>query len=579
MSSRTRFASLFIAIFALAFLVACGSSSNSATAPPTGGFTNANFSGTYVFSFSGTDYTDINNLGDSGYYFAAAGTLTATPGSGTTGGSLSGTIDVVDPQLAAAIGGSTSSVQTGLAATGSYTIGVDGRGAGTLSFSFASNTYQFGLDFVMTSTDHGLITRFDDNGTGSGTIDMQTSGVAQSALAGSYSFALSGVQPIADELSTATPLGTVGTFTLGSTGAITSGLQDFNDGGSSTNLQALSLTGSVNIAATPGTATLATGVSGFPSLTFDVWVISPSQVTLIETDGVEFLEGNAYVSTGQSFPSGSLVYTMDGLDTDGGPLASGGLLTSDGSSTISSGLEDNNDEGNVVEAPSVNGSLSTSNGRTLVTLNGIYNGDIVNSTIETGNYTFAAYPYSYGTGGVGVVLLEIDNGGTTSGTAYLQSSTSVAASQGYGLNLTGSFSTGDDSFAEADMIAEFTTTSTNLTGLYDINYAGATASDLYFGSSSNPGTYSSPSGGRGTASIPLQTNNTATLSALGITYYTVDNATVAFIESDTSGQVTAGSFEEQNASSASTAAAALPHFSMVHPAKGALKAHQNQQKK
>jgi hypothetical protein len=569
MSSRIRFVSLFLAIFALAFLVACGSSSNKATAPPTGGFSDSNFNGTYVFSFSGTDYS-AESAGDGPSFFATAGTLTANGSGG-----LTGTIDLEDLDLQAALGVS-SPVYTVLAVTGSYSITADGRGTGSINFTIPSSSQvTFGLDFVLTSNSHGLITRFDDNGTGSGTIDLQTSGVAQSALAGSYTFALSGADAVAN------PLGTVGSFTLNSSGAITSGLQDFNDDENSTNLQALALTGTVNIGAAPGTATLTTGVSGFPSLAFDVWVIDSTHLKLIETDGVAALAGDAYVSTGQSFPSGSLVYTMAGWDSEKTLLASGGLLTSDGSTTISGGLEDNNDDGNVVQAPSINGTLNVgSNGRTVVTLNGIYNGDIVNSTIVAGNYTFAAYPYSYGTGGVGVVLLEIDNGGITAGSAYAQSSTSIAASQGYGLNLTTGYPATLTGAGETDMIAEFTTTSTNMTGLYDINNAGALAPDLTFGTSSNPGTYTAPSGGRGTASIPLQTNSTATLTPLGITYYTVDSSDVVFIESDTSGQVSTGIFQLQNASGTSSQAAALPHFAMVHPSsKAGLKARQNRQKK
>lgn len=87
-----------IALVALGSLLAWASSSNKVTPPPTGDFTNANLSGTYVFSFSGTDYT--STASESGAsFFAIAGALSATPSSGSsTNGTLSGTIDIVDPE-------------------------------------------------------------------------------------------------------------------------------------------------------------------------------------------------------------------------------------------------------------------------------------------------------------------------------------------------------------------------------------------------------------------------------------------------------------------------------------------------
>jgi hypothetical protein len=595
MSSRTRFASLSIAIFALAFLVACGSSSNSATAPPTGGFTNADFSGTYVFSVAGYDYTSTN-LADSALNFAAVGSLTATPGSGSTNGSLSGTIDLNDPELGYALGAN-SNVMTVLAASGSYTISVDGRGTGTLSVSIPTSSgtesYPIVLDFVMTSSSHGLVTRFDANGTGSGTIDAQTSSVPQSALVGSYSFALSGVDSFSSN--GGNPLGSVGTFTLDGSGNAT-GVVDFNDNGnSSSSLTNLTLqSGSTVLAGSPGTSTLLNN-GAYNGLTFDVWVIDSTHLKLIETDTTgPVLEGDAYVSTGQSFPANNLVFTMSGYDDGGFPLAIGGLISTASNPNSNAGEEDVNDAGSVAQAPAITSSYSTSGGRTLFTLGNIYNGGWPNlSTSAVGTYTFAAYPFSYGTSGVGAVLLEVDGaGGMTAGTAYLQSTTSLAAStssQGYGLNLSGLYlgendETGEEDIGgEADMIAEFTATSTNITGLYDVNNSfDALISDEEFGSTNSPGTYSI-SGGRGTATVPLQTpggssSQNAVIDELDFTFYTVDSSNNAFIETDQE-QITTGSFQLQNASGTSSQARPLPSFAMVHPSAKSAKARQNLKKK
>ena len=81
---------------------------------------------------------------------------------------------------------------TGIAVTGgSYTITSDGRGKATLS---AANPFgnSMTLDFVLSSKEHGLVTEFDGNGSGSGTLDLQ-SAVTQAQLAGSYAFTLSGI--------------------------------------------------------------------------------------------------------------------------------------------------------------------------------------------------------------------------------------------------------------------------------------------------------------------------------------------------------------------------------------------------
>ncbi len=573
------------ALLSLAFLVGCGSNSNKPTPPPTGGFTNANFSGTYVFSFSGEDFTATNAASNT-IFFAAAGTITATPGSGSTNGTMTATIDLNDPELAAALG-LTSNVQTGLSASGNYAITADGRGSGTLSVTIGSTSYPIGIDFVMTSTNHGLITRFDSNGTGSGTVDTQTSGVAQTALEGSYSFALSGVD------TSLNPLGSIGSVTLSSSGAVQSGIQDFNDNGNSTNLTSLQIETSSGIfvpasGSGAGTATLTTGNGLFPSLNFDVWIIDSTHLKLIETDGTAVLAGDAYVSTGQSFPSGNLVFTMSGDDSEGGPLVTGAVLAASGGS-ITTGVENWNDAVVGAGNGSPAGNYATSGARSALTLTGFYNGGW-NQADEsnTGTYTFAAYPFSYGTGGAGVVLLEVDagTGGISAGTAFLQSTTSFGTSaQGYGLNLTGAAvvenDEGEESSEEVDMIAEFTaTSSSDVTGLYDVNNSGALISDYNLNTGSNA-SYSVSSNGQGTLQFPsLQTNSSLSLIGdLGVTFYTVDGTNNIFLETDTSGQFSVGSFQLQNASGSSAKAAMLPHFAMVHPSSKAAKARQNLKKK
>jgi hypothetical protein len=539
MSVRKTIVSL-AAISIFTFLSGCGSSSHTATAPPSGGFTDSNFNGTYVFSFAGTDITSSNSA-DSASFFAAAGALKADGN-----GNLTGTVDLNDPELAAALSAKTN-VFTGVAASGTYKVTSDGRGSGSITVSINGTNVPLGLDFVLASNSGGLITRFDQYGTGSGTLDLQASGIGQSNLVGSYTFGVNGTD------SSGNPLGAVGSITLDSSGNAT-GTEDLNDNGSSKNLVDLAL-------ASPSALTVGSGASGtlnlsasagsLSSLTFDVWVIDATHLKLIETDANAVLAGDAFVSTGQTaFPSGNLVFTMTGGNATTAPLAAGGLLTSSGGA-ITTGLQDANIGGTIESAPSITGSYSSTGGRTDLSLIGIYN--IAGGAIASGTFEFAAYPYNGG-----VELLEIDSAGAgdgvLSGIAYAQTSTSLAASSGYGLNLTGAYYSSSGS-EEVDMIAEFATDSSGgLSGLYDVNNEGTLISDYSLGSGAS---YANNSNGRGSISIPnLQTNsNNSLVGSLGLTFYTVDSSTAVFIETDASGQITTGTLELQSTPSASSSVA------------------------
>ena len=506
---------------------ACGGndSVNTAVAPPGGAFSNNNLNGTYVVSLSGYDRTH-------GYdtYFAIVGTLTANgAGSFTTG-----LLDIEDPALGSAL--QSAYVMNHLATSGTYNVTPDGRGSGTITVPVNGQQVSFGLDFVLSSSSHGLISRFDGNGTGSGTIDLQTANVTQSDLQGSYAFGFWGVDSTA-----LNSLNTVGSFTLDANGNITTGIQDFTNNGDATNLQALAVQGFV-LAGAPATAQIRTNAAGLASLQFDAWIIDPTHIKLIETDGRAFLEGDAFVSTGRTaFPSGPLVFTLTGEDVYQGPFCAGGLLSSDGVSQITGGLEDINDAGYVSEAPSIQGSFTSSGARTVLTLNGLYNGDVVNNINTSGKYTFAAYPYSGG-----VMLLEIDNGaGTTPGIAggnlYVQSATGLSSSGGYGLNLTGV-----NDLGEVDLIAQFTTSGYEASGLYDANNFGWWLTDVQLGSGGN---WSVENNGRGNLQFPyLQTWAGSQIGTLDLTFYTVDESTAVFIETDPY-QIATGLYVLQGAAS------------------------------
>ncbi len=522
MSVRNGFV-LLLAISTLSLLISCGgSSSPTPVAPPSGGYSPTNFSGTYVISIEGAD---ANFNADTESFFAIVGTIAADGNGNITGG----VVDINDPDL-----GAPGIFLAQNVSASTYTVGPDGRGTGTLVTPVGT----FSLDFALTSNGHGLITRFDQNGSGSGTLDLQQS-TSQSALT-AVTFSLSGTDATSEFL-----VDSVGAFTLNSSGIITGGNQDFNENGSSAGLADLNLGGSLVLTSgTAGTAVLSTA-SGFGTMGFDVWVIDSTHMKLIETDTNAVLAGDAYTQPSTSIPSGVLAFTMSGGDSSGTALAVGGLAQSAGGGTITSGIEDYNDGGVANTVPNFTGSCTTvsSFGRCQLALTGFSNG-------VAQAFTFAAYPSSGG-----IQLLEVDSLGILQGSAYVQSATSFAASEGYGLNLSG------DNGAEVDDIAEFTadsvTASPNMSpGIMDENDLGTPNKPETFTGVYTP---DSDSDGRGSISVPSLQYGIGQLNA---EYYVVDGSTMIFIEVD-GGQVAVGTFELQNASS--SPGAAQPGVSRVRP--------------
>src|ERR1019366_8483701 len=524
------------AIASILLIASCGSSS-SLTTPNRQGFGDGNLSGTYVISISGTDVNSSSVI----VPFAIVGTITANGKGGITGG----TVDINDPGNLGVHTGQAVSSRSG------YQDAQDGRGTGTLVTSVET----FNFDFVLTSASHGLISRFDSFGAGSGTIDLQT---PVTSLTGSYAFSLSGAD------SGANPLGTVGAFTL-SSNSIT-GTEDFNDDGTSGGgFTDLTLTGQVALGSsgTSGTAQLTTSntaISSTGSLNFDVWVIDSTHLKFIENDTADtgvLLAGDAFTQV-TSLAAGQLVFVLSGLDGSGNPVAAGGYATTDANGDLSNGVEDYNDNGTVVlgKQPFSTTSATCVAGRCQLTLNGFSNG-------ASQTFVFATYPSSGGG-----LSLEIDSFGLLQGASYSQSATSFTASGGYALNLTGQ-NTGPG--GEVDDIAQFNagtpdtsfTGPQNMTGSLDENDLGSllTASSL-------SGVYVPDTAPDGRGSISATNKNTL-LGGFTLQYYVVDSSTVVFIDVDSFAldgsvaQVAVGTFAAQ---SASGSAAAQSHMLLVRPA-------------
>jgi len=514
MSLRNRFV-LPIVFSALAVLAGCGGGSNKATPPPSGSFSNSDLSGTYAFSALGVDA--------GGAPFALGGDLVANGTGGITGGAL----DLNDASLPSPFPGLTI---TG----GKYSVTADGRGQATLNTSQGSVT----LDFVLMSSSHALITRYDGNGTGSGSMDL-SSVATQAQLAGSYAFSLAGID------SAGAPLATVGSFTLDASGNVTSGVEDFNDQGFA--YLALTLSGTVTLGSgnAPGTATLtavtSTNSSPFGTTTFDVYAVDATHLKFVEKDVAPILTGDVFTQQGASLPSSAsvLAFTMGGGVS--APVAVGGLMSIDGAGTVTTGSLDINDNGTTSTTPlTFSGTYAASGsvgGRTLFNL--------TNFPVAT---QFVAYPTTSG----GTQMLESDSLGLLGGTAYLQTSTAFSPSDGYGMNLTAINIGGLTGFFEEDDIAEFTTTSTGFSGLTDINDEGSLSFNQRLS-----GTYTldTPATGRG---IFLS-------NAFNGAFYAIDGSHVLFVEMD-SNQIGTGSMELQTPGAQSKVAASRMTVLHLQPA-------------
>jgi hypothetical protein len=519
---------LFLALSTLIILVGCGSSSSSpiSVAPPSGGFTNSNLSGTYVFSVSGYDFN--------GAPLAIVGTIVANGSGGNgKGGITGGTIDIVDAEF-------TPTFDLSVNGNGFYSVGPDGRGQFTIGTSTA-NPFLSNLtfDFVLSSSSHGLITEFDDNGSGSGTLDLQTAGLTQSSLAGNYAFSFSGT----DENLNA--LDTVGALTLDSNGNITSGDEDLNDAGLAYPVEVPA--GSVALGPSSTPATVFTSALG--ALTFDVYAIDATHLKFIETDDIQFLSGDAFSQPSTTI-SGTMAFTLSG-EFAGNSAAAGGFMVTDGAGNITTAsTEDVNNGGAATAAPLPFSATYTGSGTGRYTLS--------NFSGFFGGSEYAAYPSSGG-----LLLLEVDDEGIMSGAAYPETNSAFATAQGYAVNLAG-FNLGDA--IPVDDIAEFTAASSPcdkagdiLCGIIDETYPGANPPFFdqallgSYGSLTTAGRY-----GIGAASGTSGAAGTLN-GGFDLTLYSVDGTNFPFIESD-NGQVAVGVVIAQNTSDPPSPGVARSHM-------------------
>ena len=532
MSLRNRLI-VSVMLSSLAVLAGCsgGTSNPVVTPPPSGSFGNNNLSGTYVFSATGT----VNDA-PANDFVTIMGAFTADGKGNITGG-------VIDQN-----GTASNSLILGNITSGTYNVGTDGRPTGSsmvptglITLQTSAGTFQF--DYVLTSSEHGLITEFETFGSASGTLDLQ-SNVTQANINGqSFAFNFTGTSGIGASLcglSTAggsvTPFATVGAFTLDANGKISTGVEDFNNNcisSGSTNLPISAGSVTLTAGSTFGTASLTAGTGPCTvGCTFDVFPVDATHLKFIEVDTNAVLVGDAFTET-SSIATGNNVFTVAGFDPlVPGAFTAAGLIVTDNSGNVTSGsVEDINDAGLASQATGITGSYTLlTGGRSQLTLTSFVNG---NNGVACSGCVFAVYPSSGG-----LQMLEIDDGGMTNGIAYPQSATTLASGEGYGMNLSGTTS----SSAEDDL-AEFTNNNGAFSGIIDFNDQGTTSFKNTFSANYAADAIVS---GRGTVS--------PTKNGYLLTTYVVDSSTAVAVSTDPS-FVALGALVKQNSAAKSNVVA------------------------
>lgn len=518
----------FLALSFLAFLVGCGSSNSTPIGqpPPSGSFSNSNLNGTYVFSVLGIDA--------GGNAYTLLGQFTANGNRGIT----AGVVDINDTGFAANNPAIAPLANSPIRTTGSsYSVGADGRGTATLVVPANPLGGTILLDFVLQNSFHGFVTEYDTLASGSGTLDQQT---ANTTPNGSYAFSFSG--------GASESFATVGNFTL--SGGTISGLEDFNSGGAPYTAETLSGNLTLGPSLTPSTLLSTTTFA----ITYDVFAIDASHLKFIEMDAQGTAVGDAFSQTSTSWPTGTttFAFTLGGFLPGGTAFAAGGFMVTDGSGNITNASNEDFNEGNITAStapiPFLGSYAAGGSGRFVL--------DNLSGNGFIGGTEYAAYPSNGG-----LLLLEIDGTlGIEVGAAYSQTSTSaVATSQGYGLNLSGiNLGAATGSEVEVDDIAEFAIGSgascggqsgVTMIGLIDENF---TPGGGPIGPQPLCATYVAPDA-NGRSTLTSAVANGTLNGGFILTFYPIDGTTFPFIESD-GGQVSTGVFVEQNAAATTPAA-------------------------
>jgi hypothetical protein len=480
-------------------------------------YSDASLTGPFSFSYIGNDKTG---------FLAAAGSFQAD-GSGHI---VSGVQDVdsftTGPSGATPI-------------SGTYTVATDGRGTILLNSGPGQGTVNT-LQFVLSTNQHGLLTRFDANFTGSGTLDQQNLDAlanSPSVVTGPYVFRVTGAD------ASFKPLGIAGRFTSGGTGTIpnSAAVLDVNDNGtikaSDTTLSGTYELDQLHTGSGRGTITLTSTSSG--TITYAFYVVDSTRLRLVESDSTAFLAGDALSGVaGASFSPATLASGnypfVEGGNSSTGLYSAGGIFTSDGAGNITGGIFDSNDAGTVTAT------AGTTLGTCAYTVNTTTSRIDLRLQLGSGacpatdsatTAEFVAYPTAKGS----ALMLEVDTIAIAGGSAFVQVSTPVTFTGNISFRLAGQGLIHNSTAAiQGDVSGQLETTGTTASdGMLDINKFNAVFPNDPINTATTtiaaPGTL-----GRGTA-VVSGTNPNVTYN---VDYYVIDTDTAAVFDSDVTRNMT-----------------------------------------
>ncbi|HEY0702057.1 MAG TPA: hypothetical protein VGD60_04755 [Candidatus Acidoferrales bacterium] len=400
-------------------MISATQDSTTASAVATIVYSAASLSGPFSFSYSGNDKTG---------FLGAAGSFQADG----AGHIVSGVQD-------------TDSFSTGPSAqvpiSGTYTVAQNGRGTIVLKSGQGQGTTNT-LQFVLSTNQHGLLTRFDPNFTGSGTLDQQNLDAlsnSDTVVTGPYVFEVGGADTGFN------PLGIAGRFTSNGSGGIpnTAAVVDVNDNGTIKSSDT-TLAGSYSFDALfpgsgRGTLTLTSTSSG--TIQYAFYVVDGTHLRLVEADTNAFLEGDAYSgAVGNSFSAATLAngnYPFtEGGNSPTGLYTAGGIFTADGAGNISGGIFDSNNAGTQTATGGVTMGTCT------YTVNSTTSRIDLRLQLASGacgatngpmTAEFVAYPTAKGP----ALLLEVDPIAVASGAAFLQTASPATFTGNLAFSLSG----------------------------------------------------------------------------------------------------------------------------------------------
>lgn len=297
-------------------------------------------------------------------------TLSSVSGSASLAGAMTvsgGAITGSDDVLRGSVFDNNTGAPLGL--TGSLGAPSNGRGVG--SITDASGTVNF-IYYVLDSNHLDLLAS-NIGVIGVGTAEMQSGApFSNSSLNGSYVFGSR-----ADDSSGLNAQNTVGVFTAGGSGTISTGMLDSVQDGNIV-AQGTSLSGTYAVSSN-GRVTVTLTPSGSNNIQQVFWMVGPARAYLLTDDTTKVEDGTLDQQQGSSFSASSLngqyAFTMDGLEfTSAGTvyLTRVGWIIWNGSGTLTWNEAVNNSAAGFNAPGNLPGTYSaSSNGRVAATVNNL----------------------------------------------------------------------------------------------------------------------------------------------------------------------------------------------------------------